>query len=743
MKIAKLILWITALVLIAALGFSLIYVSVKGKGGSSSQTTVSSKQVKNTQQFTDGLPREGLFRYETKIKKAGTYRVTFDPVISPDTCVIGSEVYDSDGNLLGALILYDGEVSKGDYSFTEGTCSFVFRYLTTEQDFMDFVEEYDASFNASTINKALKKVDFASFDENGKVTVKCNVSIGSGKAGSVNLVDTAVFAGISVMLLAALIVLGALYKQKKPAAPEVYDGTAPAVPEPPAKKPARQPAAQPGPYGYAQPVYQQTALTWICTACGEKSNKGRFCINCGQPHAVNVPQPAVYAAPVYQAPVYQSQTYQLPGPYQTSVYQSQPYQAPSYAVPAPQYQAPVIYQAPVGGVQYAQPVQAMQPVQYVQPVFAPLQPQPVFAPVNTYNQVSMPDYRVNPKKQKPVHPPADPEFVNEMKDRIPAIGARYAAFCVVFLLIQLVGALLLTILVPDVVRHYKTAISYGLIVLAVDAIGFPFIWLLMRSVPKMKIEQHKLSFSQWFGYLMMTEGLIIIGSLVGSTIHSVLTQPFGGSTSTASSLMENSNVLLRCLVVGVGAPVFEELIFRKVLIDRTIKYGEYTSIVLSGIMFGLLHGNFQQFFFAALVGMLFAYVYIRTGRIRYSIYLHMAINLSSSLVVQTLVQKMLEKQPYVTDGRGYKGITLVYIMLLLMWIGGVFAIGIIGIVKLIKGLKRKRLALNISKGEPSHKEVRNILLKDKALWLYILMTILLFLHSYLPNIIVFLMDKAG
>lgn len=729
MKIAKLVLWITALVLIAALGFSLIYVSVKGKGVSASQTNISSKQVRNTQQFTDGLPREGLFRYETKIKKAGTYRVTFDPVISPNTCVIGSEIYDSDGTLLGAVILYDGEESKNDYIFTEGTCSFVFRYLTTEQDFTDFVDEYDASFNASNINKAISKVDFASFDGNGKVTVKCKVSIGSGAGSSVNLVDTAVYTGISVMLLAVLIVLGALYKQKKPATPEVYDGTAPAVPEPPAKKPAKQPV----PNGYAQPVYQQPAVfTWICPACGERSNKGRFCINCGQPHAVTVQQPAVYAAPVYQAPVYQPQTYQLPGPYQTTAYQAQPYQtqpyqAPSYVVPV-QYQVPVTYQ---------------QPVQYVQPVFTPAPVQPVFAPVNAYNQVKMPDYRAKPQNQKPAHPPADPEFVNEMKERIPAIGARYAAFCVLFLLIQLVGALLLSILVPDVVRNYKTAITYGLVVLAVDAIGFPFIWLLMRSIPKMKIEQHKLTFSQWFGYLMMTEGLILIGSLAGSMIHSVLTQPFGGSTNATSSLMENSNVLLRCLVVGVGAPVFEELIFRKVLIDRTIKYGEYTSIVMSGIMFGLLHGNFQQFFFAALVGMLFAYVYIRTGRIRYSIYLHMAINLSSSLVVQTLLQKMLEGQPTVTDTRGYKGITLVYMMLLLMWIGGVFAIGIIGIVKLIKGLKRKRLALNISKGEPTHKEVRRILLKDKALWLYILMTILLFLHSYLPNVIVFLMDKAG
>ena len=733
MKIAKLILWITALVLIAALGFSVIYVSVKGKGSSSYQTNVSSNQVRNTQQFTDGSPREDEFRYETRIKKTGTYRVTFDPVISPNTCVIGSEIYDADGTLLGAVILYDGEVSKTDYVFTEGTCSFVFRYITTEQEFTDFVDKYDASFNSPNINKAIGKVDFANFDGNGKVSVNCKVGIGSDTGSSVNLVDTAVYSGISVMLLAVLIVLGFLYKQKKPAVPEVYDGMAPAVPVPPPRRRARQPAAQPGPYGYAQPVYQQaSALTWICPACGEKLNKGRFCINCGQPRSVNVQQPAVYAAPVYQAPVYQPQAYQIPGAYQT-----QPNQAPTYAVPVSQYQAPVMYQMPAGGVQYAQPVQ------YVQPVFAPLPQQPVYAPVNTYNQVRMPDYRVKPQSQKPVHPPADPQFVSEMKERIPAIGARYAAFCVLFLFIQLAGALLLSIFVPDVVRHYRTAISYGLIVLAVDAIGFPFIWLLMRSIPKMKIEQHKLSFSQWFGYLMMTEGLILIGSLAGSMIHSVLTQPFGGSTNTTSALMGNTNVILRCLVVGIGAPVFEELIFRKILIDRTIKYGEYTSIVMSGIMFGLLHGNFQQFFFAALVGMLFAYVYIRTGRIRYSIYLHMAINLSSSLVVQTLVQKMIEAQPTVTGSRGFKGITLIYMMLLLMWIGGVFALGVIGIVKLIKGLKRKRLALNISKGEPTHKEVRSILMKDNALWLYILMTILLFLHSYLPNIIIFLMDKAG
>lgn len=708
MKITKLILWIAALVLIVALGFSVISIAVKGKTGGSSKITT--KQVKDTQRFTDGLPSKDIFKYETKISKEGTYNITFEPDISPATCVIGSEVYDSDGKLLGAAVLYDDDEYNVSYEFTEGTCSFMFRYITTEQDFRDFIEEYDASYGASSIRKALEKVDFSKFKENGRVTVNCKVTIGTGKGTGYNFVDLGVLTLIGTSLLAVLIVLGVLYKQQRPVEPEVYDGVAPEVPPVPAK-PA--PAPRQPQYGYPQPAYQYQAQgIWTCTVCGDNSNTGRFCANCGQP------RPAYAQQSVYQIPAYTASQYQQ--------YQAPVYQVPAYT--APQYQG------------YQVPYQAAQPVQYAQPVFAPVPvQQPVFAPVPAPAPVQKPDYSVKPK---PAPEPADPAFVEGMKNRIPAVGARYAAFCVVFLMIQFAVAILLRLTVPDVVRAYKTSISYGLVVLAVDLIGFPFVWLLMSGIPKTKIEQHKLSFPEWFGFLCMTEGLMIAGSLIGNPIHTALTQPFSGDSITnASNLMENSNVILRTLVVGIGAPVFEELIFRKVLIDRTVKYGEYISIVMSGVMFGLLHGNFSQFFFATFVGMLFAYVYIRTGRIRYTIFLHMAVNLSSALVLQTLLQKLLQATQDNMNDSTTSAETAIYALIALAWIGGVFAIAIIGIVKFIKSLKRKRLKLKMMKGEPTHKEVRKLLLSDKALWLYLAMTILLFLDSYLPNIIVFLMGR--
>ena len=700
MKIAKLILWIVALVLTAALGFSVISISVRGSGKNTSDTVT--KQLKSSQKFSGGLPAKDLFKFETKIRKAGTYRITIDPTTSYKTFVIGSEIYDSDGKLVGAMVLLSGEESKADYKFTEGTCSILFRYLTTEQDLRDFIEEYDASFNAKSIREFVSKVHFSNFNQNGTVTFNCKVSIGKAPTSRVGLIDVYVMIALGLTLIAVTIVLGVLYKQKKPAEPEVYDGNAPEVPETPAVKPAAQPVARPVQYGYPQQAYPYPApATWPCTTCGYNANVGRFCANCGQPRLF-------MPVPSYQVPTYQQPTYQIP----------------SYTVPAQQYTAPALYQMP------------MQPVQYAQPVYAPVPAQPAYAP--TYAAVPKPDYSAKPKKPEPA--PADPEFVDGLKNLIPAIGARYAAFCVVFLVVQLAGAYLLSLLAPDFVRQYKTSLSMGLTILAVDVIGFPFIWLLLKGVPKVKLEKHNLSFAQWFGFLMMTEGLMIAGSMIGSPIHTVLTQPFNGETiNKATSVIQNSHILVSTIGAGICAPIFEELIFRKVLIDRTIRYGEYVSIVMSGIMFGLLHGNFSQFFFAALVGMLFAYVYIRTGRIRYTIFLHMAINLSSSLVMQTLLKQVIDAR----DSGNYSTMAVVCAVVMLAWIGGMFTIGIMGIVRIIKGLRRKKLALNMMKGEPTHKEVRSYLLKDKALWVYVAMTIMLFLHSYLINIIIFFMSKAA
>ena len=55
-------------------------------------------------------------------------------------------------------------------------------------------------------------------------------------------------------------------------------------------------------------------------------------------------------------------------------------------------------------------------------------------------------------------------------------------------------------------------------------------------------------------------------------------------------------------------------------------------MILSGVLFGLSHGNFYQFFYAFGLGVVFAYVYINTGKLRYTIIFHAIINFLGSIV---------------------------------------------------------------------------------------------------------------
>jgi len=88
----------------------------------------------------------------------------------------------------------------------------------------------------------------------------------------------------------------------------------------------------------------------------------------------------------------------------------------------------------------------------------------------------------------------------------------------------------------------------------------------------------------------------------------------------------------------IMAPIFEEYIFRKILLDKLRPFGDRIAILLTSISFGLTHLNFQQFFFAMFVGLIFGYIVIRTGRLIYSIVLHFIYNSFSTLIIPFLMR---------------------------------------------------------------------------------------------------------
>ena len=231
-------------------------------------------------------------------------------------------------------------------------------------------------------------------------------------------------------------------------------------------------------------------------------------------------------------------------------------------------------------------------------------------------------------------------WIKEMKKVAVKIGWKYFVFGVVVIIAQYIYAWLL----PE--KYYTESWANFLqIIIPTYCIAFPLLCLLVCKMPKVQIEKKKMGFWKIVLTVIIGSGICGVGMVIGTVVGELITLPFGVSASDNNSLgnlMIMSDPFWRILTVGILAPIFEELIFRKLLIDRVIKYGEFCAIMMSGIMFGLFHGNFAQFFFATGLGMLFAFVYARTGKIWYTILLHMVVNMTTSVVTTPLAMKVLE-----------------------------------------------------------------------------------------------------
>lgn len=94
-----------------------------------------------------------------------------------------------------------------------------------------------------------------------------------------------------------------------------------------------------------------------------------------------------------------------------------------------------------------------------------------------------------------------------------------------------------------------------------------------------------------------------------------------------------SSFIVILAVVGVLAPVAEEMVFRGLVYARLKDYlGGRWGILLSGFIFGIYHGNMVQFIFAFCLGCWFAWLYQKSGNLLIPILAHVAVNVWSCIL---------------------------------------------------------------------------------------------------------------
>lgn len=172
-------------------------------------------------------------------------------------------------------------------------------------------------------------------------------------------------------------------------------------------------------------------------------------------------------------------------------------------------------------------------------------------------------------------------------------------------------------------------------------IGMPVLILLLKRVPAMTPVRKKMKFGSWLVAMMMCMAVAYTSNLVGNLLTTVVGLLKGSMVENVNlTLGSETSLFVNFLVIAVLAPIYEEYIFRKLIVDRTACYGQGVAIVLSGLIFGLAHANLNQFAFAVTIGMFFAFIYLKTGKVRYSIAMHMFFNFFSGVILMGLMRHM-------------------------------------------------------------------------------------------------------
>ncbi|MEC7739613.1 MAG: type II CAAX endopeptidase family protein, partial [Gemmatimonadota bacterium] len=94
--------------------------------------------------------------------------------------------------------------------------------------------------------------------------------------------------------------------------------------------------------------------------------------------------------------------------------------------------------------------------------------------------------------------------------------------------------------------------------------------------------------------------------------------------------MASDQGLLMFTALVIAAPILEELIFRGVMLDGLLRiYSPTKAVIVSSLLFGLIHLNPAQFVGGALVGGFMGWVYVHTRSVMATILIHAAFNLTA------------------------------------------------------------------------------------------------------------------
>ena len=278
---------------------------------------------------------------------------------------------------------------------------------------------------------------------------------------------------------------------------------------------------------------------------------------------------------------------------------------------------------------------------------------------------------------------------DELKASTRKTTLGYGCFALAYIGSSLLISFLVQLFCPSLweAKWFEWCMS----VLPLYGIAFPILLKIIRDVPTAKIKKKKMSLLDFVLLFPMCVALMIAGNFLAPMALNYLANciPNINLENPVSEAFSSTDLGIMIFLTVVIAPIMEELIFRKLLLDRVNPIGEGISILLSGVLFGALHGNLQQFFYATLLGMLLAFIYLKTGKIIYPILFHMLVNFLCGVLPTLLFGDVLD----MTENITFTGAELKQLWTMITYVAAEYSLVAVGVALLFIFFREMRANL--------------------------------------------------
>ncbi len=192
---------------------------------------------------------------------------------------------------------------------------------------------------------------------------------------------------------------------------------------------------------------------------------------------------------------------------------------------------------------------------------------------------------------------------------------------------------------------YVSISTYNIVVTSISFI-LPFT-IITKLIFREKISnivstnKPKCSIGLLFSLIVLSIGFCFVGSVSSYVINVLINDVFGVTPYQIEypEAVNSFEFIFSIASTAIIAPLLEEFAFRGVILGFLKRFGKSNAIIISSLLFAIMHGNFIQIPFAFIMGLALGYITIATDSIWPAIIVHVLNNFLA--VISTYFQNII------------------------------------------------------------------------------------------------------